>query len=401
MRTVSSIWRRLAHAAVGKMTIHFTDVHLTSSAAATGELFARSLVAMDSLHSLRFVSTAMSSFGTPLQSLYGVVQPVIAEVTRSSRITSLLIKGFSLDLKNCSLDLHSLHLLCVALSNNMTLRQLSIREPIGGEGIALLGQLFIRGSLTNLESITLTKNVSGDQELSFALRDLFQHIASCPDLFQLRRLDISSNGIGDEGLLSVSQGICTYGQLTHINLSTNQLSNLGNTNYGQHLTHLLLGHNRINHIGCQGLANLITHSTTLLHLDLCHNILESTGADILSSALQTNQSLLHLDLSFNRLGSEGATSIATAIAHNNIQSLHLQSNQIDKASAKSLRLLLTKTQPLLHLNLANNRLGITGFKDLTKIDLSHNKIQADKGLKHLKNYQDVEKDSYSLVLFRL
>eukprot|EP00977_Amphora_coffeiformis_P004608 scaffold992_cov175-Amphora_coffeaeformis.AAC.17 len=109
-------------------------------------------------------------------------------------------------------------------------------------------------------------------------------------------LDLRSNGITHQAALSLQGMLISSPCLSTLNISNNDLSD----------------------IGTMALARGLAHSRCVVeNLDLSQNDIGSKGILALANTLRTNKSLENLNISFNSIGDEGATAIAATLGYNN------------------------------------------------------------------------------------
>ena len=121
---------------------------------------------------------------------------------------------------------------------------------------------------------------------------------------------------------ALAEAIRLNGTLTHLNLSRNDISDLGTEvickalQSNHVMTHLILHGNTIGNSGAVALAEALKSPATqlsYLHLELCY--ITSLGVEILAVALETNRSLTHLSLAGSSI-SCSVTALAEALQPN-------------------------------------------------------------------------------------
>jgi Ran GTPase-activating protein (RanGAP) involved in mRNA processing and transport len=208
-------------------------------------------------------------------------------------------------------------------------------NDIGDEGVAFLTN---NSPLRHLTELTLDGNrigTRGAQALS--LGDPFP---------ALKRLSLNEN------LLSVG-GACyfafaTFGQLTYLDLSYNEIENgglkvLSYTRTLRSLHALLLDGNQIDDSGIDWLCQLATfHELTSLSLQ--HNEVGDAGAGALAASTGMPQ-LQHLALENNAIGDLGAERLADSPSLRTLTSLQIGGNAMGRVG----RMALTQSENLTHL----------------------------------------------------
>ena len=163
---------------------------------------------------------------------------------------------------------------------------------------------------------------------------------------KISHLDLGANYIDPLGCLEICKLLkCRESQLIWLNLTHNQLTDeaakylaeaIGNTNCRLHT--LDLSRNKISSFGTQHLAEVIKNINCQLHtLDLSGNNTSDTGAQHLAEAINNiNCQLRALDLSENNISAIGAQHLAKAMKDNNclLRTLNLSVNQRTKKAGK-------------------------------------------------------------------
>eukprot|EP00961_Rhodomonas_salina_P095685 1286996-Rhodomonas_salina.1 len=159
----------------------------------------------------------------------------------------------------------------------------------------------------------------------------------------LAHLDLSDNGMGDEGVEMLAGALGDCKALVHLDLGGNRMGDeavgrllevLGEC---KALAHLNLGRNRLGAGGARMLARVLREWKALAHLDLCFNTMGHEGAGMLAGVLGECKALAHLDLSDTDIGPEGVGMLAGVLG---------------------------ECKALVHLNLRGNRIGHEGARML-------------------------------------
>ena len=171
---------------------------------------------------------------------------------------------------------------------------------------------------------------------------------------ELKRLDLYSNDITDEGVKHLSTA------LTHSNCKLNSLN---------------LGYNNITAEGVKHLSKALTHINCKLNsLYLGSNNITDEGVKHLSTALtHSNCKLNSLNLGYNNITAEGVKHLSTALTHINckLNSLNLYNNNITDEAVKHLSTALTHTNCKLNsLNLWNNNITDKGKNLLNSMNIN-------------------------------
>lgn len=232
---------------------------------------------------------------------------------------------------------NSVQILCEGLKESNSLQRVYLvnNELNGAESARQISNM-LSGSC--LRELYLGENNLGDEGVEVLSQGiLFGNTA-------LRHLDLRSNGITPTGALSLQGLIVSSLYLLSLNLSSNELSNLGTTALARGLQHR----------GCQ-----------LQKLDLNSNEVDTAGAKAVAFMLRTNKTLEDLNLSFNSIGDKGVTAIASALEFNStLGRLSLRRNGIGNVGAKSIADRLPQMQGLKELLLSKNDIGHVGASAL-------------------------------------
>jgi len=146
-----------------------------------------------------------------------------------------------------------------------------------------------RIEVSSVEELYLCENDIGDESVSVLAQFVVQNNI-------LRILDLRSNGITHHAALSLQGMLISSTCLSTLNMSNNDLSDMGAT----------------------ALARGLAHSEGCLeNIDLSQNNISSKGIVALAKAVRINKRLTNLNISFNPIGDEGATAIAATLTHNN------------------------------------------------------------------------------------
>ena len=250
------------------------------------------------------------------------------------------------------------------------------------EGMSLSGRAFIRLGerlmrLTPLRDVRLV-----------AVQPFLGELACCPHLAKLRRLDMSGNRIGCDGVqpLAASPYLCN---LRELGLNGNSIGSEGlnallSAPWIRNLTALELADDQL---GSAELARL----PALHSLDFSGNGLDSiaelpTGLQRLKLARcglrqftgARCESLRELDLSFNHLGPDGAAALADDTALSQLRFLDLNCNDIEDAGVKAL-LDMEAATTLESLNLRGNRMTEAGARAIATADGFNSVVALDLG----------------------
>ena len=283
--------------------------------------------------------------------------------------------GVRLPLQACTLGMITrLDFFLKSLSFNVSLTDLDLH-------LSSLRTMFSRAKIDNKEIDQLSQALSVNTELT--------------------HLNLSGNEIGESGAQLLSEALSVNTKLTHLNLSGNQIGKSGAQllsnalSVNTKLTHLNLSGNQIGKSGAQLLSNALFYNTTLTHLNLDDNLVGPLGVAYLSLALVVNTTLTYLNLDGNLAQAFGATYLSRALSRNTtaLTDLNLARNEIDDSVAESLSRALSVNTTLTYLNLSGNKIGTPGATSLFQV-LSRNTT-----LTYLNLSENNIRNSYVLSFF--
>lgn len=149
----------------------------------------------------------------------------------------------------------------------------------------------------------------------------------------LDRLDLSNNGLGNDGLTKLTRAISKRNVI--------------------HLVELRLSNNAIGHGGIETMMNkLLQHNLVSLSLD--KNAIGDQGCQLVAASLQSMKSLARLNLGFNQIGSRGVNSLMRSlVACEPLTFLGLSGNIMKISGAVALAFTLAQHPRLEELNVDN------------------------------------------------
>eukprot|EP00931_Biecheleriopsis_adriatica_P005284 TRINITY_DN106809_c0_g1_i1.p1 TRINITY_DN106809_c0_g1~~TRINITY_DN106809_c0_g1_i1.p1 ORF type:complete len:647 (+),score=99.83 TRINITY_DN106809_c0_g1_i1:32-1972(+) len=194
--------------------------------------------------------------------------------------------------------------------------------------------------------------------------------AVCKNL-NLRSLKLMGNHIGDVGASAVATALLEHGQLVKIDLSRNEIRDAGaaalaGSCYDQpKLEDISLRTNQVGDLGAKAFAKALKQMQQLTSLDLSDNKIGGAGAIALAETLSDNQCLRSLLLASNRIGDSGATALGHCLLCNScLQELDLSGNRIGEASVTVFTRALQENGAIELLDLTGNEIGDAGLKAL-------------------------------------
>ena len=208
----------------------------------------------------------------------------------------------------------------MALASNSTLIGLSIRrDSMGGaEGMGMVLDGISQSK--SLEQFSMDDFV--DSPIAIALGKALEKSTSMLKLSLDASLYGPRNRFGDEGALSIAEGIAKSTSLKDVSLKNCDIGKEGAIALGKALeksTSLLklsLDDNKFGDEGAVGIAEGIAKSTSLKDVSLKDCDIGKEGSIALGKALEKSTSLDALNLNGNSMGNEGARGIAEGIAKN-------------------------------------------------------------------------------------
>jgi len=127
----------------------------------------------------------------------------------------------------------------------------------------------------------------------------------------------------------------------------------------QTLVFLSLSSNQIGDAGVIFLANSLENNVVLKKLFLSDNRIGDQGAGALARALKGHLSLEYLGLNNNKIGNVGAIEVSNNLGKNNnlvLECLLLRNNCIEDEGARAIVMAFNKLKTLFRLDLRNNQI---------------------------------------------
>ena len=249
-------------------------------------------------------------------------------------------------------------------------------------------------------------------DLSFTNLDF--EVFNGQDIFSLTKFDISGNSIPTHAVDNIAIFLSKNDKLEELNLSCNELKELGVRNILDsinlsNLTRLSISNNQITHL--KYITDILTRATRLVELDMSYNHLRAEGminflyqtksiftnlvklnisgniisdgiAQAFANVLLENSQLKELNLSDNNLHTEGIRKIFDGLKISSLIKLHISHNNITEQAADYMAIFLSRNKKLEELDLSHNNLQSPGaikifrasLPRLTVLNISHNDI---------------------------
>ncbi len=349
-------------------------MHLTSSKL---NEFASSLTNNDNIRSIDLRGNQVSDES---------VSVVAQALSKSKKLTHLNLShncisssGSASLVQLINRTLHSLNLsynaigdsgaqkLAGGIANTKTLKDLNLAEcKIKSYGASFLASAFAVNK--SLVSITLSHNAVGGTQASKRIAYALMRNSS------LKHLTVCDCGIS-EGIEHFARFLETTKSLCSLNLSANGISDEGALQLGnaltvnRSLTKLCLKRNKIGDEGIAMLSAALVVNDVVAELDLGGNLIGDQGVAKLSTVLSTNCNLTELDLSDNALGVDSAVELSDVLRSNEVLTvLNVSQNDISAAGLERIKesLCLNLTLEVCYVGI--DSLGIDGLVDMESPD---------------------------------
>ena len=262
------------------------------------------------------------------------------------------------------------------VNQNKSIREIKFlgADLLAGEMFTMLGPFFNNNH--NLTSISVRNCVWGDEGgRLFALA-----LGSCCTNKSLRKVDLESSNVAEEGMVDIVTALSMH----------------------PHLKHLDLNRNHLRKNGCVALATLLRCSATELeHLYLSRNDIGDEGIEALVPALTNCNHLKELYLIGNpSITTKGWQSLATMLEapNSNLQELYISQNNIDDEAAATFANALANNQTLHTLHLDHNpSITAVGWQALSKILCNTSSVNATFLSNHTLQYVSVDASENGMI----
>jgi Ran GTPase-activating protein (RanGAP) involved in mRNA processing and transport len=287
-----------------------------------------------------------------------------------------------LDLTSTDIGPKGMASLASILRHNESIRELRLgHNNLGTKSMKTLSTILCQQN-TTLRVLDVSYN-----KLKYRGACLLSHTLN-PKLSNsiLTRLDLSGNGIGPLGTEQVTNALLEGNtQLTRLDLSYNTIGPTGAIHVGlmlrfmHTLEELFLSGNGIGDDGVKTLSEGLgenIHAYPKLHrLDLDWNDISDVGAGHLAQLLMGNAVLKSLNLANNAISDKGVVELAKAIPSDlALQALDISSNQVEDPGAKFLAQVLCRPRCQVILKWEKNNLTAEGSDCLNHVAVFRNSM---------------------------
>ncbi|KAI0208697.1 hypothetical protein LSAT2_006620 [Lamellibrachia satsuma] len=213
----------------------------------------------------------------------------------------------------------------------------------------------------------------------------------------LQVLNLSHNSLRPEGMKRLQRFIVKASLLTHLDLSSCELGNVGVSVLSEYFMCVPLCYLRLsdNNIGDNGLLKMVRnfkYVPTLEWLDIAGNKLTDKSVVVLGTDLATLPNLRSLDLRNNEIGDAGVKAISASLGHlNQVANIMLAENKIGEDGANTLAGHMWKTKSLRFINLSLNNIPSAGIMGLRVAAFSHGALAV-----HIGNQRNTDHDMSTL-----
>ncbi|XP_065919171.1 protein NLRC5-like isoform X2 [Dysidea avara] len=291
--------------------------------------------------------------------------------------------GVSLNMSHKLSEDNEILLLALGLCNNKTLQKLDISDNIiSDNGLAAICDS-LEGN-TSLQDL----NISGTHLSYIEAKNVVEALQVSN---VLQKLNISNNNISDDGMLAITNWLKNTATLQVLNVSSNLITNTGTREFDDvksMLQNLDISSNTIGDDGMLAISRWLRNNTTLQVLNVSNNIITSAGTkelEIIYNVLQK------LDISNNRLSDDGALDISNCLNHNSsLSDLNISLNEITDEGAIQIAKAVKSNSSLLQLDISKNCIGIDGLMSI--IEVSNSSLQFLKT-----TYNNVTKSDFTEI----
>jgi len=243
----------------------------------------------------------------------------------------------ALDLGGNKLSFDGMKCIAEGLTHNTTLKELHLdKNGLSPEAVIMLAEGL--GDSSPLTVLNLQHNNLGPDGAS-SLKTVLQNIVS------LERVQLGGNELGDEGIALIAKAVAAHPNITHLDLSDNELSGAS-----------------------ENVARMIANTDRLLHLNLADNLIDESNGLLICAGLKQNTSIQRLDMSRNTFQDLAGVAIGDMLENNDtLEELVLEGNDISDSSAESIADALIANNALRFLDLSHNDIHSPGAKKLARV----------------------------------
>lgn len=251
--------------------------------------------------------------------------------------------------------------------------------------------------LTNLKTLNLSNNGLGYKG-AVSLSEAFK------ELTNLTSLNLSGNCLAFRAAQAIAKGLVKLENLTDLDISDNGLGCGGSKFIAEALIYLQKLHTlniSKNNCGIEGTAYILDsliNCLNLSELNLSRNIFSRQGVQNFSQSLSLLTTLTRLNISENFFNDEDIWNISNALCNlTQLTHLNLSKNRISGGNAEYISFSLQNLQHLTVLNLSGNLLRqkgafyisktFSGLNSLKVLDLSNNFIEEEGALEIAKELE--------------
>jgi len=215
---------------------------------------------------------------------------------------------------------------------------------IGDEGVQALASALLQGS--SLSTLYLAGNLFS-HDGALALADAIRSKSCC-----LQKLHLTGNRLGPDGVSAITSAI------------------MEEDDHGG-ICELFLGGTSMGSGGCQSVARLLQHSSSLQVISLANCNMNDEDISVLAEAIKENRDRLPLQalqLSFNNITCQGLDALTNALwGSRTLRELLLDNNHIGERGGHQLANILPHIKTLQVLDVGFNSIQSSGMKTLMKV----------------------------------
>ena len=186
----------------------------------------------------------------------------------------------------------------------------------------------------------------------------------------LRKLNISDNYLGNDGIKQLSENLnknILILDISNNHFEPNACSYISHYLSKSKIEKLIMSNNKIKFIGMKELFPGLENCMNIKYINLRGNDLEEQSCKIISEFLKLNHSINRLNLSKNKIDAKGMNELVDGlILNDSIKEINLQNNLLDDFCGKVTSRLLIESNSLEKLDLSNNKIKEIGCLEISK-----------------------------------